>query len=86
MDYGSVDYGYFGPCGLCGIQWIMGTLDHVDCVHYGYREIWIPWIMDTVDYGYFGPCGLCGLWVLWIMWIDTMHYGLRECKHLHTSM
>ena len=56
----TVDYGYFGPCGLW-MQRIMGTLDHVDCVDYGI--IWILWIMDTVDYGY------SGLWVLWTLWI-----------------
>ena len=54
-------------CGLW-IQWIMGTLDHVDCVDYGI--IWIPWIMDTVDYGY------NGLWIQWIM--GTLDPGLAR--------
>ena len=56
VDYGNyVDYGYFGPCGLCiqwtaGIMWIVGTLDHVDCVDYGYHlETFCPSSSDTVD-------------------------------------
>ena len=54
-----VDYEYSGLWGLyrlrkqwiVEIKWIMGTLNHVDCMDYG-------------DYVYIGLRGLCGLWVL----------------------
>ena len=56
----------------------MGTLNHVDCVDYGYSGLWrlcglwIQWIMYTVD------CRDFVDYVLWTMWImDTMDYSLQ---------
>ena len=64
-------------------MWITGTLDHVDCVDYGYSGLWvlwIMWIMDTVDCGdstwimdicglLYQYSGLLRLCGLWIQWI-----------------
>ena len=61
---------------------IMSTLDHLDCVDYGYSGLWIQWIMGTLDHVDCVDYGYSGLWVLWTMWIvwimDTVDYGYSE--------